>query len=177
MGKVLGVVACAATVAVDGMAGILGIQAEISQNKVSEMRVWNRRCRAAREEAYELGLTAAALLALAHITTSLLGGCICIALADHLDKSPSHRRFSFASLILSWITVAAGFPMLLIGTLENLKSRSCRSSQYHNFLFYGGMLCFLHGLFCAGCYLAATVGVPKKEKPAHNYHDHAPINP
>ncbi|KAK9269026.1 hypothetical protein L1049_000794 [Liquidambar formosana] len=155
----IGVFVCLLIVVIDVVAGILSIEEEIAQNKVKHMRLRSSACKEPSHDAFKLGLAAAALLALAHITTNLLGGCMCICSPEEIEKSSIHRQLSFSCLIFSWITVAIGFPMLIIGMLENSKSRGSCGITHHHFLSIGGILCFVHGLFCIAFYIAATASI------------------
>ncbi|XP_038975171.1 uncharacterized protein LOC120106267 [Phoenix dactylifera] len=95
-----GVIICLLIVIMDVVAGILGIEAEIAQNKVlllllhfsiyliydcrkillqgKHLRVFFVECKEPVHEAYKLGLAAAGLLALAHAVANVLGGCMWI---------------------------------------------------------------------------------------------------
>lgn len=46
--------------------------------------------------------------------------------------------------------------MLVIGALANSKTRSKCGFSHRNFLSIGGILCFVHGLFCIPYYVSAT---------------------
>ncbi|KAL9236673.1 hypothetical protein vseg_011311 [Gypsophila vaccaria] len=69
-------VICLLQIVIDIVAGILGIQAQVAQNKGRYMRVWIFECREPSYEAYKLGLAASILLAVAHVIANVLGGCI-----------------------------------------------------------------------------------------------------
>ncbi|TYJ98330.1 putative GPI inositol-deacylase C [Cucumis melo var. makuwa] len=99
----------------DIVAGLLGIEADIAQNKVKHLRLWIFECRDPSEQAFKLGLGAAGLLGLAHIIANLLGG-----------------------------------------SMGNNKSRASCGFTHHHFLSIGGILCFVHGLFCVAYYVTAT---------------------
>ncbi|KAL5802645.1 hypothetical protein ACOSQ4_030950 [Xanthoceras sorbifolium] len=154
----VGVLVCLVIVAMDAVAGILGIKAEVAKNKVTvHMRLTrNSGCKEPSPEAFKLGLAAAVLQALAHIVANLLGGCMCICCTEELERSAVNRQLWFACLILSWIVVAIGFPMLVIGMLENSKSRESCGILHNHFLLIGGLFCFLHSLFCIAFYVSAT---------------------
>ncbi|XP_022140603.1 uncharacterized protein LOC111011214 isoform X2 [Momordica charantia] len=154
--KVVGVLICLLVVAMDIVAGLLGIEAEIAQNKVKQLRLWIFECREPSEQAFKLGLGAAGLLGLAHIIANLLGGCNCICSQEEIQKSPPNRQLSLACLIFTWIILAVGMSMLVIGTLSNNKSRASCGFTHHHFLSIGGILCFVHALFCVAYYVSAT---------------------
>ncbi|KAK0599712.1 hypothetical protein LWI29_007906 [Acer saccharum] len=98
----VGVLVCLVIVAMDAVAGILGIKAEVAKNKVIHMRqMKNSGCKEPSPEAYMLGLVAAALQALTHIIANLLGGCMCICCTEDLERSSANRQFWFTCLILS----------------------------------------------------------------------------
>ncbi|XP_030453639.2 protein VASCULATURE COMPLEXITY AND CONNECTIVITY-like [Syzygium oleosum] len=147
---------CLLVVAMDILAGILAIEAEAAKNKAQKSSK-SLACKEVRSNAFELALAATVLLALAHVTSNLLGGCICICSMDELEKSSSNRQLWFACLISSWIIAAVGFPMLVIGMLENSKLQgSCRFLHPH-FLSIGGGLCFVHGVLCVILYVSSVV--------------------
>ncbi|GLT83481.1 hypothetical protein SLE2022_017690 [Rubroshorea leprosula] len=148
---------CVLTVAVDVAAGVLSIQAEIAKDEVAYRRLEDFECQEPNNRAFKLGLAAATLLALAHITANLLGGCMCLCFSEELERSSSSRQLWFACIIVSWIVVAIGFPTLVMGMLENSKSKwSCRV-LHHHFLFIGGIFCFIHGLLTVAFYVFATL--------------------
>ncbi|KAL6314074.1 hypothetical protein AAG906_011809 [Vitis piasezkii] len=153
---------CFSVLVMDAAAGILGIEAQLALNKVKHRRMWVYECKGS-YEAFKLGLLASVLLALAHLVANVLGGCMCIFLADQLDKSRTNRHLSFAFLIFSWITMAIGFPTLIIGMLENYKTTSSCAILHHPFLSTGGILCFIHSLFCLGFYIS-VITAPGKGK-------------
>ncbi|KAF4382603.1 hypothetical protein CsatB_020774 [Cannabis sativa] len=160
MVKLVGVLVCFLIVTIDVVAGILGIQAEVEQNKVKHLRLWIFECRDPSEEAFKLGLAAGALLALAHVLANLLGGCQnCICSQDELQKASPNRQLSLACLIFTWIILAVGLSMLVIGTLSNNKSRASCGFTHHHFLSIGGILCFVHALFSVAYYITATASV------------------
>ncbi|CAH9133663.1 unnamed protein product [Cuscuta epithymum] len=95
---------CLMVVVIDITAGILGIEAEVAQSKVSLLKVWIFECRYPSYEAFKLGLAATALLVLAHAISNLLGGCgFCIRSKEELHKSSSNKQLAFASLIIQWL--------------------------------------------------------------------------
>ncbi|CAH9139564.1 unnamed protein product [Cuscuta epithymum] len=148
---------CLMVVVIDITAGILGIEAEVAQSKVSLLKVWIFECRYPSYEAFKLGLAATALLVLAHAISNLLGGCgFCIRSKEELHKSSSNKQLAFASLIIQWIVLAISFSILIMGVLGNSRSRkTCGISREHYFS-VGGILCFIHALFSLSYYIAAT---------------------
>ncbi|XP_021293970.1 uncharacterized protein LOC110423880 [Herrania umbratica] len=154
--KNFGFVVCLLIMAMDITAGILGIQAEIAENKVKHLRMWIFECRDPSFQAFKLGLTAAVLLGLAHVIGNILGGCVCIWTKEDLDRASANKQLAVASLIFSWITLAVGFSMLIIGTLSNSKSRKTCGISHHRLFSIGGILCFIHGLFTVAYYVSAT---------------------
>ncbi|KAK4577376.1 hypothetical protein RGQ29_027753 [Quercus rubra] len=159
MAKIVGAFICLLIVVMDVMAGILGIEAEIEQNKVKHLRLWIFECKEPSEQAFKLGLGAAALLALAHVIANLLGGCNCICSQEELEKASPSRQLSVACLIFTWIIFAVGLSMLVIGTLSNRKSRASCGFTHHHFLSIGGILCFVHGLFSVSFYVSTTANL------------------
>ncbi|XVE87870.1 hypothetical protein DITRI_Ditri19aG0023100 [Diplodiscus trichospermus] len=148
---------CLLIMALDIVAGILGIEAEIAQNKVMINARWGiLECREPSFQAYKLGLAATILLGLAHVIGNLLGGCVCIWSKKDLDKATANKQLAVASLIFSWIVLAVGFSMLIIGTLSNSKSRTLCGISNHRLFTIGGILCFIHGLFIVAYFVSAT---------------------
>ncbi|XP_021894594.1 uncharacterized protein LOC110812197 [Carica papaya] len=155
MAKNAGFLICLLIMAIDVSAGILGIEAEIAQNKVKHLKMWIFECRDPNYQAYKLGLAAVILLALAHVMANLLGGCICIWSKEEFVKASPNKQLAIASLISSWIIVVVGVSMLTIGTLANAKSRKSCGIAHHRILSIGGILCFIHGLFSIAYYVSA----------------------
>ncbi|KAK8622849.1 hypothetical protein V6N13_117748 [Hibiscus sabdariffa] len=153
-----GAFVCLVIVLVDFAAGFLSIQAHITQDKVGYMNAKRFECQQPKNKAFKLGLIAAVLLALSHVSANLLGGCMCICCTEKLEKSSSNRKFWFGCLVLSWIVVAVGFPALVMGMLEISKSKGpCQQVLHHHFLLMGGILCFVHGILSVGFYVSANV--------------------
>ncbi|XP_008793751.2 uncharacterized protein LOC103709975 [Phoenix dactylifera] len=155
MGRSGGLIICLLILSTDVVAGILGIEAEIAQNKGKHLRVFLLECKEPVHQAYNLGLAAAVLLAFAHAIANVLGGCMCICSRDEFLRSSANKQMAAGTLILSWIIVIVGFAMLIIGAISNAKSRVSCSLLHHHFLSIGGILCFVHGLFCVSYYVSA----------------------
>lgn len=102
MAKNIGILVCLLLVILDVAAGILGIQAEVEQNKVQDLKVWIFECRDPSYEAFKLGLAATVLLVLAQVISNLLAGCICIQSKEELDKASSNKQLAFASFVFQW---------------------------------------------------------------------------
>ncbi|MCL7025987.1 hypothetical protein MKW94_000781 [Papaver nudicaule] len=104
MGKQQAIAAliCLLIVCLDIVAGVLGIQAEVAQNKVKHLKLWIFECKEPSSQAFKLGLGAASLLALAHVIATLLGGCVCICSKDELDRSSANKQLAAACFVLSW---------------------------------------------------------------------------
>ncbi|XP_015943297.1 protein DESIGUAL 2 [Arachis duranensis] len=156
MTKNYGFLICILVMVMDIIAGILGIQAEIAQNKEEHMKVGVFECRVPSYEAFKLGLAATVLLALAHVIANLLGGCICVWSRDQYTKATANRQLAVAFLIFSWMILAVAFSMLIIGTLANSRSKQSCNILNHRLLSIGGVLCFIHGLFVVPYYVSAT---------------------
>lgn len=103
--KNIGPFICLLIIIIDVIAGILGIEAEISQNKVKHLRVWIFECRDPSYQAFKLGFAAALLLAFAHVVANMLGGCICMWSTEELDKSSANKQLAVSSLVLSWCII------------------------------------------------------------------------
>ncbi|KAK7363006.1 hypothetical protein VNO77_05132 [Canavalia gladiata] len=156
MAQNYGFLVCILVMVLDVVAGILGIQAEIAQNKVKDLKMWVFVCRDPSYEAFKLGLSASIFLALAHVIAHLLGGCICMRSKEECQKATANRQLAIAFLIFSWVALAIAFSMLIIGTLANSRSRESCGISNHRFLSIGGILCFIHGLFTIVYYVSVT---------------------
>ncbi|KAK7825302.1 hypothetical protein CFP56_033558 [Quercus suber] len=103
MAKIGVLIVCLVLVAMDVVAGILSMEAEFAKNKVitlKRLRTFERM--ESRREAFKLGLASAVLLALAHVTSNLLSGCVCTSSMEELERSSANRKIWFACLISSW---------------------------------------------------------------------------
>nr|XP_027111608.1 uncharacterized protein LOC113730851 isoform X2 [Coffea arabica] len=156
----------------DVVAGILGIQAEVAQNKSSvlqaiTLRLWIFECRHPSYEAFKLGMVATVLLTLAHVAAVMLSGCVCIGSREELDQSSNIKRLAAASHVLAWVIMVIAFLMLISGTISNSRSRqNCGISNHHH-LSIGGILCFVHGLFAVTYYISATAVIQEGKKLKH----------
>ncbi|PIN04832.1 hypothetical protein CDL12_22636 [Handroanthus impetiginosus] len=101
MGKIIGVFACIVIVALDVIAGILGIKAEAAQNQEKHLRLWIFECKEPSHDAFILGLAAAALLVIAHVIANLLGGCR-FCTQEELEKASPSKQLSMACLVFTW---------------------------------------------------------------------------
>ncbi|KAK6917397.1 DESIGUAL/Modifying wall lignin-1/2 [Dillenia turbinata] len=158
---------CLLIIIMDVIAGILGIEAEVAENKVQNFKMWIFECRDPSYQAFKLGLAAAVILSLAHVIATLLGGCVCIWSKEELDKSSPNKQLAFGSLVFSWIILTIAFSMLMIGTLSNSKSRKSCGIAHHRLLSIGGILCFIHGLFAVAYYVSASATAAEEEKLHH----------
>ncbi|CAK9155014.1 unnamed protein product [Ilex paraguariensis] len=156
--------------ALDFTAGILGIEAEIAENKVKHLKLWIFDCRDPSYTAFKLSLAAAVLLALAHVIANLLGGCICIWSKEELDRATANKQLAAASLIFSWVILAVAFSMLILGTLSNSTSRKDCGISHHRLMSIGGVLCFIHGLFAVAYYVSAVAAIAEEKKLNQHHH-------
>ncbi|XP_073059909.1 LOW QUALITY PROTEIN: protein VASCULATURE COMPLEXITY AND CONNECTIVITY-like [Primulina eburnea] len=159
MSKLVGIFACFLIVALDVTAGILGIKAEAAQNQEKHLRLWIFECKEPSHDAYILGLCAASFLGIAHILANLLGGCNVCTQEEFQKASPS-KQLSVACLIFTWIILAVGLSMLVIGIMSNNKSRGSCGFTHHHFLSIGGILCMVHALFSVAYYVTSTATLP-----------------
>ncbi|XP_054776213.1 protein DESIGUAL 2-like [Prosopis cineraria] len=165
-GKNYGFLICIFVMIIDVVAGILGIQAEIAQSKMKHVKMWIVECRDPSFKAFELGLAATILLAVAHLIANLLGGCVCIWNKQQYLRASANKQLGMAFLIFSWVTLGVAFSMLVTGTLANTKTRSraqCGIST-HRFLSIGGILCFIHGLFTVSYYVSAAAAAREDQR-------------
>ncbi|KAI3800321.1 hypothetical protein L1987_28409 [Smallanthus sonchifolius] len=154
---------CLLIIVMDLTAGILGIQAEVAQNKVQNLKVWVFECRDPSYQAFKLGFAALVLLTFAHAIANLFGGCHVVWSKPELDRATSNKQLAMASLILSWITLIIGFWMLIAGVLANTSSRKSCGVSDHRYLSIGGIVCIIHGMFAVSYYISATA-VEKEER-------------
>ncbi|KAK6141147.1 hypothetical protein DH2020_025105 [Rehmannia glutinosa] len=155
MGKYIGIFACFLIVALDVTAGILGIKAEAAQNQEKHLRLWIFECKEPSHDAFVLGVAAATLLSVAHVLANLVGGCN-VCSQDEFHKAAPSKKLSVACLVFTWIILAVGLSMLVIGTISNNKSRASCGFTHHHFLSTGGILCMVHALFSVAYYVTST---------------------
>ncbi|KAM1347757.1 hypothetical protein ACFX2H_036646 [Malus domestica] len=160
---------CVPLLIMDVVAGILGMQAEIAQNKVHHLKVGVFECKDQSYQAFKLGLAAAVILAVAHVAGNLIGGCICIRSREDYQETTANKQLAVGFLILSWITLAAALSLLIAGTLLNSKSRKSCGLSHRRILLIGGILCFFHGLFIIAYYVSAKAYI-KEGKPIPQIH-------
>ncbi|XP_064982828.1 protein VASCULATURE COMPLEXITY AND CONNECTIVITY isoform X1 [Musa acuminata AAA Group] len=186
MARMEGAIICLLIVVMDVVAGVLGIKAEEAQSKVLQgfkylvmytfehrvslsqgkhLRLFFLECKEHVHQAYKLGLAATALLALSHVIVNVLGGCPCACSGDGFRRSSPNKLMAAATLLLSWIVVIVGLTMLIIGAISNSESRPTCGLAHPRFLFIGGIMCFVHSLFCIVYYVSAIASW--KEGKAH----------
>ncbi|MED6135146.1 Protein DESIGUAL 2 [Stylosanthes scabra] len=167
MARNYGCLVCISVMVLDVVAGILGIQAEIAQNQVKDLKTWVLECRDPSYEAFKLGLAAAILLVCAHAIAHVLGRCICIWSRQEYQRATANKQLAVAFLIFSWIVLGVAFSMLIIGTLANSRSRESCGISNNRFLSIGGILCFIHALFTVAYYVSVTAS-RREEKRQEN---------
>ncbi|XP_019057933.1 PREDICTED: uncharacterized protein LOC104812948 isoform X2 [Tarenaya hassleriana] len=126
--------------------------------------MWIFECRDPSYTAFKLGLAAAVLVALAHVTANLLGGCVCVRSREDLEASSANKQLAVASLVFSWIALVVAFSMLIVGTMANSRSRKSCGFSHHRVLSIGGILCFVHGLFSVAYYVSATAASREQKR-------------
>ncbi|MED6183499.1 hypothetical protein PIB30_038426 [Stylosanthes scabra] len=150
-----GIFLCLLIIILDVAAGILGIEAEIAQNKVQHLKLWIFECRDPSQKAFQMGLAAAILLGIAHCLVGLMGGWSCFC----SNRASSNKQISMLCLVLAWIALAVGMILLVIGTKSNHGSNGSCGFSHHHFLSIGGILSFVHGLFSVLFYGSATATI------------------
>ncbi|KAA0052746.1 hypothetical protein E5676_scaffold255G006840 [Cucumis melo var. makuwa] len=165
MKKTYGIVVCILIIILDVTAGILGIQAEIAQNKVNHFKMWIFECKDPSYNAFKLGLAAAILLALAHAIANLVGGCIFVRSAQDYKGLSANKQLAAGSLIFAWIALIVGFSLLISGAMYNTRSRKSCGLAHNQLLSIGGIVCFVHGLFAVAYYVSVTAGQREDTKP------------
>ncbi|KAK9936159.1 hypothetical protein M0R45_013018 [Rubus argutus] len=160
----IGPLVCLLVMMMDIVAGILGIEAELAQNKVAHLKVWIFECRDPSYKAFKLGLAAAICLALAHTIGNLFGGCFCLWSKQDFHNASANKKLAFGSLLLSWIVLALGFSLLIAGAMYNSKSRKSCALAHQRILSIGGILCFFHGLFTVAYYVSAKATIKEETK-------------
>ncbi|RRT75170.1 hypothetical protein B296_00012240 [Ensete ventricosum] len=165
MARVEGATICLLIVAMDVVAGVLGIKAGEAESKGKHLRLFFLECKEHVHQAYKLGLAATALLALSHAFANVLGGCPSVCSRDEFRRSSPNKLMAAAALLLSWIVVIVGLTMLIMGAVSNSESRATCGLAHPRFLFLGGIICFVHALFCIVYYVSAIASW--KEGKAH----------
>ncbi|KAF5943705.1 hypothetical protein HYC85_017782 [Camellia sinensis] len=158
MSKHIGPVVCLLIMMLDIVAGILGIQAEITQNKVKNQRVWIFDCREPSHEAFKLGLAALVLLCLAHTIANFFGGCVCICSKQDLQRATANKPLAVGFLIFSWIILAMASTMLIIGTLGKfeVEKNMCAGTSSSS---VNRRNCVLHSWNLHGCLLSLCLSL------------------
>ncbi|KAK7843568.1 hypothetical protein CFP56_012161 [Quercus suber] len=132
MARNYGFLVCLLIMILDIIAGILGIEAEIAQNKVKHLRMWIFECRDPSYQAFKLGLAAIILLLLAHVIAQLLGGCLCVGSKAEFSNSTPNQQLAVGSLIFAWYVLHAQH-----STIPSTPSNySISRKQYPLFSFY-----------------------------------------
>ncbi|XP_051115540.1 protein VASCULATURE COMPLEXITY AND CONNECTIVITY-like [Andrographis paniculata] len=147
----VGISLCILVIALDVTAGILGLKAEAAQDKEKHMRFLLLECKPPSHHAYELGFAAAVIFGVAHVFANLVGGCN----FRHASKLP------MVCLVLTWIVMAVGMSLLVIGTKSNHKSKVSCGLSHNNFLSGGGILCFIHAVISVAYYVTSSATYPK----------------
>ncbi|XP_037476862.1 uncharacterized protein LOC119354250 [Triticum dicoccoides] len=158
MARVEAVVVCLLIVAMDVVAGVLGIHAEKAQSQGRHLKILFIECRQPVPQAYKLGIAAAAVLAASHAIANIVGGCSCTwpCCSGGRRSSPNRQMASFA-LVLTWMVLLVGLALLIFGALPNSKKVMAECGVVrHRFLSIGGILCFVHAVFCLVYYVSAN---------------------
>ncbi|KAF8664391.1 hypothetical protein HU200_054560 [Digitaria exilis] len=173
MARVEAVIVCLLVIAMDAAAGVLGIQAEKAQNQASASPPHLRilflfiECRHPVRRAYQLGVAAAAVLAASHAIANLAGGCACSCSGDKLRRASPNRQMASFALVLTWMVLVVGLALLVLGALPNRKHKLADCGVVrHRFLSIGGVLCFVHALFCVVYYASANAAAREERRAA-----------
>ncbi|CAM0144771.1 unnamed protein product [Urochloa decumbens] len=166
MARVEAVVVCLLVLAMDVAAGVLGIHAEKAQSQSRHLRILFIECRQPVRRAYELGIAAAAVLAASHAIANAAGGCACSCSGDKLRRSSPNRQMASFALVLTWMVLVVGLALLVLGALPNRKHKlaECGVMPRHRFLSIGGVLCFVHALFCVVYYASASAAAREERR-------------
>ncbi|XAR64612.1 hypothetical protein NMG60_11008359 [Bertholletia excelsa] len=171
MAKDIGPIICLLIMVLDIAAGVLGIEAGSAENKVTVnvVKRWTFKfeCRNPSHEAFQLGLAAAILLALAHIVANLLAGCTWFTVKPRDDPHQTvsaNKKLAMISLAIAWMTLAAALSLLVLGTMANSGRRKSCGRFRHRFLSTGGILCFIHALVVVSYYVSAAATVRHHER-------------
>nr|GMD10885.1 uncharacterized protein LOC109163389 [Ipomoea batatas] len=95
--KAVGLLVCALILALDIVAGILGIKAEAEQDKEKHLRLWLFECKEPSHEAFVLGAAAIGVLVIAHLIANLFGGCSVCA-TDEIKNASTRKQIAIAFL-------------------------------------------------------------------------------
>ncbi|WVZ66266.1 hypothetical protein U9M48_015511 [Paspalum notatum var. saurae] len=154
MARVEAVVICLLVLAMDVAAG------------GRHVRILFIECRQPVRLAYELGVAAAAVLAASHAIANVAGGCACACSGDKLRRASPNRQMASFALVLTWMVLVVGLALLVLGALPNRKHKvaECGVLPRHRFLSIGGVLCFVHGLFCVVYYASANAAAREERR-------------
>ncbi|KAK8664840.1 hypothetical protein V6N13_084613 [Hibiscus sabdariffa] len=140
---------CSLIMALDTTAGILSITVQTTDEGSREDDV------AHGIVAFLLGFVASLLLVLAQVSGNCFAGCIWICTKEDLDKASGKKKMAVASHIFSWIMLAVGLTMLIVGMAK------FESASDHVF-FVGGLVCFIHGLFTVA-YIVSAIAAARED--------------
>ncbi|KAL4386200.1 hypothetical protein GQ457_09G001600 [Hibiscus cannabinus] len=143
-----GFLVCSLIMALDITAGILGIAVQIMDKEGSRDSLDD-------VLAFMLGFVASVLLVLAQVSGNCFAGCIWICTKEDLDKASGKKKMAVASHIFSWIMLAVGLTMLIVGMAKF-------ESATDHFLFVGGLVCFIHGLFTVA-YIVSAIAAARED--------------
>lgn len=169
MARAEAVVICLLVLAMDVAAGVLGLHAEKAQSQGKHLRILFIECRQPVRRAYELGVAAAAVLAALHAIANVAGGCACACSGDKLRRASPKRQMASLALVLTWMVLVVGLALLVLGALPNRKQHKlaeCGVLPRHRFLSLGGVLCFVHALFCVAYYASASAAAREERRAA-----------
>lgn len=101
------------------IAAIFGIAAEVKHVRVHEVVVIGDDCFYPSNPAWALGLLSASCLLVSQIIANACGGCICCCKNHTLPSSSTSKTVAILCLVLSWISFANAFFLLLEGAALN----------------------------------------------------------
>ncbi|KAJ1700809.1 hypothetical protein LUZ63_000588 [Rhynchospora breviuscula] len=165
MANVQAIIVCILIIIMDGVAGILGLQAEEAQKHGKHIKMLFVECKKPVHEAYQLGIAATVLLTMSHAIANLLGGCFCVCTLYDICMSSTKRLIATITLFASLLTWVSGFGLLIIAAMPNSKSKGSCSLRHRSFFYFGGILCFIHGLVSIVFYLTADAIKKEEAKP------------
>lgn len=129
------------------LAAVFAIAAEVKHVRAHQLVIVGDDCFYPSNPAWALGLLGASCLLVAQIIANACGGCVCCCTNRNVPMSGTTRTVAILCLVLSWITFANAFFLLLEGAALN------GQQQYGQAMIHS---CYIikPGVFAAGAGLA-----------------------
>ncbi|VFQ91978.1 unnamed protein product [Cuscuta campestris] len=126
----------------DGIAALLGYQAELAQDKVKHVKVLFIECeKGGSKEALVLGYAALICFAVAHLATHTAGDLYVCCRSMIMS---CFSQMALCVLLAVWVLWGAGACLLYIGAKGNQRHGTKCGVSHHGFLKWGAYICCAH---------------------------------